>query len=196
MNKPFSEACERNAQPILEIITPYLAHAESILEIGSGTGQHAVYFAKHLRHLFWQTSDQSHYHEGIRLWLKEYPFDNIGEPLTLDVTKDWPKQTYSALYSANTSHIMSWEMNQYFFKGIDKVLQPKGYFLLYGPFNQDGMFTSESNQKFDAYLKQQNPDMGLRDMDDLKQLADKAQLKWVTSHTMPSNNFILVWQKQ
>ncbi|MCO7225144.1 DUF938 domain-containing protein [Pleionea sp. CnH1-48] len=194
-DKPFSQACENNKQPILDVIKNYFGNTPDVLEVGSGTGQHAVFFAQHLPHLFWQTSDQAENHSGIKQWLADYPGDNIGAPLTLDVTAHWPIESASSVFSANTAHIMSWEMVLEFFAGVGNILKSGGYFCLYGPFNFDGQFTSESNQRFDDYLKSQNPAMGIRDFEALQELAGKAGLHFVKKHSMPANNFILVWQK-
>ena len=195
MHKPFSQACENNKGPILVVIKEYFAEVTQVLEVGSGTGQHAVYFAKHLPHVIWQTSDRVMNHSGIQQWIDDYTGDNLLPPLSLDVTQPWPIDKTSAIFSANTSHIMSWEMNKHFFAGIKDVLVKDGYFCLYGPFNFEGRFTSESNAQFDRHLKAQDPQMGIRDFEALDQLAGKAGLEFVAKHAMPANNFILVWKK-
>ncbi len=194
-HKPYSQACENNKQPILDVIKSYFEAATNVLEIGSGTGQHAVYFAQHLPHLTWQTSDQRDYHDGINAWIDEYPGDNLKRPLELDVTKPWPITQACGIFSANTSHIMSWPMVIEFFKGVGRTLESNGYFCLYGPFNFCGEFTSDSNRDFDAHLKQRDPAMGIRDYVDLEELARNAGLFFIEKHAMPANNFILVWQK-
>lgn len=194
-DKPFSQACENNKQPILEVLRKYFATTSYVLEIGSGTGQHAVHFAEHLPHLTWQTSDQVQYHSGINAWIDDYKGTNLKRPLTLDVTQPWPIDAAEGIFSANTSHIMSWHMVKDFFTGVGETLQTNGYFCLYGPFNFCGEFTSESNEAFDAHLKSRDPEMGLRDYVDLEALARKAGLMFVEKHEMPANNFILVWQK-
>lgn len=194
-DKPFSQACENNKQPILDVLQKYFADTRHVLEIGSGTGQHAVHFAEHLPHLTWQTSDQTQYHHGINAWIDDYQGNNLKRPLTLDVTQPWPIQSAEGIFSANTSHIMSWPMVEQFFNGVGNVLQTNGYFCLYGPFNFCGEFTNDSNESFDQYLKSQDPEMGLRDYVDLEALARDAGLMFVEKHDMPANNFILVWQK-
>lgn len=195
--KPFAESCEQNKQPILAVLKQYLQNAESVLEIGSGTGQHAVFFAEQFSHLSWMASDQAKYHEGINLWLEEYLQGNIQGPLLLDVNqKDWPVEATDAVFSANTVHIMGWSSVENMFAGIGRVLNKGGYFCLYGPFNYNGQFSSESNAQFDAWLKQRDPLSGVRDFEALQELANKAGLVFVHDHEMPANNRILVWQKK
>ncbi len=195
MDKPFSQACENNKQPILQVIQQYFDRVPQVLEVGSGTGQHAVYFAEHLPHLQWQTSDRKANHAGIQQWIADCPQDNLAPPLDLDVTRPWPVEQVPAIFSANTVHIMSWEMVKAFFAGVKHHLEPNGYLCLYGPFNFCGEYTSDSNQRFDEYLKSQDPAMGIRDYVDLEELARDAGLVFVEKHEMPANNFILVWQK-
>lgn len=194
--KPFSDACEENKLPILQVIRHYFANASNILEIGSGTGQHAVYFAEHLPHLKWHCSDLPVYHDGINQWLADYRGNNIVGPYTLDVRQtDWPGGIFDGAFSANTSHIMSWPEVQQMFRGIGQCLEKDGYFCLYGPFNYHGHYTSPSNQRFDGFLKQRDPNSSLRDIDDLISLADNVGLELINDHEMPVNNRTLVWQR-
>ena len=194
--KPFSEACEENKQPILDVLQEHLRDRRHVLEIGSGTGQHAVYFAQQLPHIFWQTSDREENHAGIHAWLNDTPLENVFPPLALDVLEDaWPTQQYDAVFSANTTHIMSWQAVEAMFAGIAKVLSSEGVFCLYGPFNIDGRYTAESNARFDTFLKNRDPLSGIRDMVDLKRLAETHQLTFMQDIEMPVNNRILVWQK-
>jgi len=195
MKKPFSQACENNKGPILQVIRDYFDGASQVLEVGSGTGQHAVYFAENLRHLIWQTSDRIENHAAIHQWIDESPAENLRGPLSLDVLEDWPVNQVDAIFSANTAHIMSWPMVQAFIHGVGRHLQPGGYFCLYGPFNFHGEYTSDSNRQFDVYLKNQDPAMGIREFTEIAALAEAVELKWVKCHPMPANNFILVWQK-
>jgi cyclopropane fatty-acyl-phospholipid synthase-like methyltransferase len=194
--KPFAESCEQNKQPILAVLKQYLQNAKSVLEIGSGTGQHAVFFAEQFSHLSWMASDQAEYHEGINLWLEEYSQGNIEGPFLLDVNQSaWPIEATDAVFSANTVHIMSWSSVENMFAGVGRVLNKGGYFCLYGPFNYNGQFSSESNANFDAWLKQRDPASGVRDFEALQELASKAGLAFVHDHEMPANNRILTWQK-
>lgn len=194
--KPFSEACEQNKLPILNIISEYFSAAKNILEIGSGTGQHAIFFAGHLPHLQWHCSDMPVHHNGIKQWLAEYPGDNISGPYELDVTRStWPDNVFDGVFSANTTHIMSWHAVEQMFLGINKVLLTGGAFCLYGPFNYGGCYTSPSNEQFDHYLKARDSLSGIRDFDDLNKLAAQNGFTLIDDHEMPVNNRLLVWKK-
>lgn len=194
--KPFSESCEQNKQPILDILSKEFAYAERVLEIGSGTGQHAVFFAAELPHLDWQTSDVAEYHPGILAWQADSGLDNVRAPLHLHVTEDhWPDTQYDAVFSANTVHIMGWPEVEAMFAGIGVILRPDGRFCLYGPFNYGGKFTSDSNARFDQWLKTRDSRSGVRNFEDLDQLAVAAGMRLVQDYAMPANNRILVWVK-
>ena len=195
-SKPFSEACEENKQPILAVLQELFVQAGSVLEIGSGTGQHAVHFAESLPHLFWQTSDRPENHQGMERWIGESGLSNIGQPISLDVTEPWPEQHYDAVFSANTTHIMSWPEVEKLFIGVGRVLRDGGCFALYGPFNYAGEYTSESNRGFDQWLKQRDPMSGIRNFEDLDELAQNNDLIFQEDITMPVNNRILVWCKK
>ena len=136
--KQYSAACDQNKDPILKVIKPLLLNAKSVLEVGSGTGQHCVYFAKELPHLTWQASDQSMYLPSVSAWIDDAKLANTPKALKLNVDLDWPEDKYQAIYSANTVHIMSWEMVLNFFKGVGQVLDKGGVFILYGHFNYLG----------------------------------------------------------
>lgn len=193
--KPYAEACERNKRPILEVLIHEFADARRVLEIGSGTGQHAAFFGPALPRLIWQTSDLAVNHAGIRAWLAEAAAPNVREPLLLDVLGPWPDWPFDAVFSANTAHIMSWPQVQAMFAGVARVLAPSGRFCLYGPFNRRGEFTSESNREFDRALRAQDPAMGLRDDRELCALARGCGLTLESDHDMPANNRLLVWRK-
>ena len=193
--KPFAESCEENQQPILEILQIEFADTRHVLEIGSGTGQHAVFFADALPHMVWQTSDVNENHPGINAWLSEKDLKNTRPPLALNVVNStWPDREFDGIFSANTVHIMGWPEVEKMFAGIGQVLLPGGRFCLYGPFNYQGQFTSESNANFDVWLKNRDPKSGIRDKADLDRLAEKAGLKLREDYEMPANNRILVWQ--
>ena len=194
--KPFSEACEENKQPILEVLRRLFVDVREVLEVGSGTGQHAVYFAQALPHLHWQTSDRGENHPGIRAWLEEYALPNTATPLELDVTANWPDQTYDGVFSANTTHIMSWPEVQDFIQGVGRVLVEGGCFALYGPFNFGGDYTSDSNRRFELWLQQRDPNSGIRNFEDLNELAAQQGLRFEEDIEMPVNNRILVGRKQ
>lgn len=193
--KPFAQAAEENKQVILDVLAPLLAKACSVLEIGSGTGQHAVFFASVMSHLVWQTSDLVPSHAGIRLWIEKGGLANVRAPLELDVTADWPASSYDAVFSANTAHIMSKRQTEAMIRGVAGVLAPGGAFALYGPFNYGGRYTSESNARFDQWLKARDPQSGIKDFDDLDAVARGHGLEIYHDFSMPANNRILVWRR-
>jgi cyclopropane fatty-acyl-phospholipid synthase-like methyltransferase len=196
MSKPYSEACDQNKEPILAVLKEVFSATRKVLEIGSGTGQHAVYFARHLPHLTWQTSDMPENHPGIMAWLNDSGLPNVLPPLNLDVAQEnWPVEQVDGVFSANTTHIMSWQKVKLMFKGIGKVLVPQGVFCLYGPFNYHGTYTSDSNAHFDTWLKTRDPQSGLRDFDNLDKLAAEAGMDLQNDIPMPVNNRILIWRK-
>ncbi|MGV3741914.1 MAG: DUF938 domain-containing protein [Burkholderiaceae bacterium] len=192
--KQFSEACERNREPILAVLRTALAEKKTVLEIGSGTGQHAVYFARHLPHLIWQTSDVKGNHPSILAWQEEAGLENVLPPLELDVAGAWPRQTFDAVFTANTCHIMAWSEVEAMFAGVSRILRSGGLFLVYGPFNYDGKFTSPSNQRFNEYLQMQAPHMGIRDVADIRKLAEP-RMALTNDHEMPANNRLLVFSR-
>lgn len=194
--KPFSAACERNRDSILAVLREYLSGHERVLEIGSGTGQHAVYFAHALPKIIWQTSDRPENLETINAWLSEAGLANTPVPFTLDVREPWPKEIFDVVFTANTFHIMGWTEVIAFFEGLSEALNEGGYFILYGPFNENGTFTSPSNAIFDQSLRNQNPKMGIRDLEQVAILANKQGLKWIAQHAMPANNQCLVFRKE
>ncbi|WP_210247264.1 DUF938 domain-containing protein [Aliikangiella marina] len=194
--KPFSEACERNKVPILDVITPLLKSCSELLEIGSGSGQHAVYFAEKLPHLIWQTSDRSDNHWAINLWIDEANSKNIKRPFELDVTQNhWPESKFDAVFTANTAHIMPWEAVVAMIKGVGNLLGKNGLFIIYGPFNYQGQFTSESNARFEMWLKEQAQHQGIRDFEAFEEQANEVGLELVNDIEMPANNRVLVFSK-
>jgi len=195
--KPYSESCEQNREAILEVLKQELSGRRRLLEIGSGTGQHAVYLAGEFPDLLWQTSEVPTMLPGIRAWLAEDTApSNILPPVSLDVFHDtWPDKHYDAVFSANTVHIISWPQVQCLFSGIGEVLETDGAFCLYGPFNYNGQYTSESNERFDEWLKQRDPLSGVRDFEALNELAAEAGLVLRKDYEMPANNRILTWLK-
>jgi cyclopropane fatty-acyl-phospholipid synthase-like methyltransferase len=195
--KQYSEACEQNRLPILDILKVEFSETRNVLEIGSGTGQHAVYFSRHLPHLQWHTSDLEENHPSIHAWLVEAGLDNVREPLCLDVSRDeWPATEFDGVFSANTAHIMKWSDVEYMFAGIGKLLGTYGRFCLYGPFNYGNRYTSPSNERFDQWLRSRDADSGLRNFEDLDALACDHGMKLRADHGMPVNNRLLVWEKR
>jgi hypothetical protein len=195
--KPFSEACERNQEPILEQLRDLFAPCRSVLEIGSGTGQHAVFVGGQLPHLIWQTSDLLENHAGIRTWVAEANLENVKPPVLLDVTDEpWPVTYADAVFSANTIHIVSMSAVRSMIAGIGRVLGSGGMFCSYGPYIYDGKHTSDSNVRFDGWLKQRDARSGVRDISDLRRLADAAGMDLEDDREMPANNRLLVWRKR
>ena len=193
MTKPFSQACENNKQPILQIIQTVFPESCTVLEIGSGTGQHACYFAKNLPYLTWQATDRPENLAGINQWINESGLSNLPESLSLNVNdNDWPCQTIEALFTANTLHIMSWQEVECLFLKLAKYLTEQAIVCIYGPFNYNGQYTSVSNQQFDQSLKLRNPKSGIRDFEAIEKLAKKANLIISDDFAMPANNRLLV----
>jgi cyclopropane fatty-acyl-phospholipid synthase-like methyltransferase len=189
---PFSEACERNKGPILEVLRVAFADRTQVLEIGSGTGQHAVHFAARLAHLTWHPTEQLAYLADLASRVKLEGTRNLRQPTVLDVKQTiWPLRSVDALYSANTLHIMSWAEVEAMFRGIDAVLAPHGLVCIYGPFRYEGRYTSESNRDFDLMLKDRDPLSGLREMTDLGALAGRHSLRLRVDHDLPANNRLL-----
>jgi SAM-dependent methyltransferase len=194
--KPYAESCDINKQPILEVLEALFANRKKVLELASGTGQHAVHFARAMPHLIWQTSELSENHAGIQAWLNEAQLPNVLPPLLIDANDDvWPVSSFDAIFNANTVHILSWPEVEKLFAGIGRVLETGGLLCLYGPFNYGGKFTSESNARFDLWLKSRTPQSGVRDFEALNALATAQGLTLVKDIEMPINNRILVWQR-
>ncbi|NQZ22936.1 MAG: DUF938 domain-containing protein [Colwellia sp.] len=200
MNRPFSQACENNKRPILNILTKVFSKNNHVLEIGSGTGQHAAFFGQHLPQLTWQTSDLLINHPGINIWLDEVALANVQRPLELDLNKPWPMSSNNlpldALFTANTLHIISWPLVVKFFTGIAENLTAGANICIYGPFNYQGKYTSESNANFDIWLKDRDINSGIRDIEAVLLLANSAGLHLIDDHLMPANNRLLVFSKK
>jgi len=196
MDKPFSQACENNKAPLFAHLGPLLADKTRVLEIGSGTGQHAVWFAPQLPHLVWQPSDVAENHGAINAWLKAFPAANLLPPITLDVSRSaWPTASFDAVYSANTVHIMAWPEVEIMFEEVADMLPPFGLFCLYGPMMYHGQHTSVSNQQFDLHLRATVSCRGIREFHALNTLARNGGLILVDDHPLPANNRLVVWQK-
>ena len=194
-DKPHAPAAERNAAPILAELSSRFARARRVLEIGSGTGQHAVHFAAALDHLTWLTSDLPGHHPGIRAWLDQAALPNIEPPLTLDVLEPWPElPAFDAAFTANTLHIMPWDGIPATFSGLAERLPPHAPFIVYGPFAYAGAHTAPSNARFDAQLRAADPRMGVRDVVDLRGAAD-GLFELEADVPMPANNRLLVWRR-
>ena len=194
-HKPFSQACENNKAPILQIISKVFAETSQVLEIGSGTGQHACYFAKHLTHLIWQPTDKAENIPGINLWQESCKLANLKPAIALDITDElWHCDNIDAAFTANTLHIMSEKQVQIGFANLGKRLNPKALLCIYGPFKYNGTYTSDSNAQFESWLKSQNPLSGIKNIEDILLLASELGLSLINDFDMPANNRLLVLQ--
>ncbi len=195
--KRSAPATERNRDAIYEVLEREFRCVNSVLEIGSGTGQHAVFFAQKFPALVWQTSDREENHLAINSWIADAPTNNVRAPLSVDVLQvDHVPGSYDAIFSANTAHIMSFPAVTRMFELAGATLSSGGLFCLYGPFKLDGEFTSESNAAFDDALKSQDELMGIRDLERLNELAESSGMRTLRRYTMPANNMLIVWHKE
>ena len=199
---PFSQACENNKQPILDVLQQELKESTHVLEVGSGTGQHSVYFAPRLTHLTWQTSDVLAHHATINALHTIYPAPNLYSPLPFDLeydslpsSVDNTNQLYDSVFTANTLHIISWSLVEKLFELVGNTLPINGKLIVYGPFNENGHYTSAGNQQFDIILRQRDPKSGIRHLEDIIALAKTHHLKLSDKYAMPANNQLLVFQK-
>ncbi len=199
MTRPFAQSCENNQAPILEVLQHAFADRQHVLEIGSGTGQHSVYFAPRLPHLVWQTSELPVLHAVIAAWHADFPAPNLRLPVALDLAcSDWPQTNagaFDAAFTSNTLHIVAWLLVERLFALLGQNLPAGGVFAAYGPFNYSGTFTSESNRAFDAWLKGRDAASGIRDFEAVVALAAQHGLQLQADHAMPANNRTLVFQK-
>lgn len=201
MELPFSAACERNKDAILFQLQHHFKCAKNVLELGSGTGQHAVYFAKRLPHLNWHCSDLQVNHSGINARINQQKSKNLIPPIVIDFNLAWelPKnlltQGIDAMFTANTFHIVSWPLVQLFFTQVNKHLINGGVLCVYGPFNYQGNYTSQGNADFDIWLKERGESSAIRDFEAVVELAESANLRLKADHEMPANNRLLVFEK-
>lgn len=195
MDKPSAPSCERNRDPILKVLRDHFADRRQVLEIGSGTGQHAVYFAAAMPHLQWQCTDRAEYLPGIRQWLGEAALPNTPAPVVLDVSGTWPGGGHDAVFSANTLHIMSWAEVERLFLQLGRVTTEDAKLAIYGPFNYDGRYTSQSNAAFDDWLQARGEHMRIRDAEAVDALAEAAGFDLIDDVAMPSNNRLRIWQR-
>lgn len=193
----YSEACERNKDPILNILKDAFILCSSVLEIGSGTGQHAVYFGMNLPHLVWHPSDLSENLPALRARLDVEGTDNVREPLELDVNSlPWCVSGFDGVFTANTLHIMPPENTVKLFEGLNDAMVTGGVLCVYGPFKYNGKHTSESNSKFDEFLRARDPRSGIRDFEYVNGIANRFGFTLVIDHDMPANNRCIVWKKK
>lgn len=193
---PFSQACENNKQPILNILKPLFNKGDTVLEIGSGTGQHANFFAEQMPTINWQPSDREMNLQYIQAWQQAKPLVNNLPPLTLDIDEAWPTINTNHVFTANTLHIISFSQVETLFTKVAELLNKKNLFIIYGPFNYDGAYTSESNEGFDEFLKSRDPLSGIRDFESIVALAEGLSLIFKKDHAMPANNRCLVFEKK
>ena len=195
-DKPFAAAAARNAAPILDVLRRELRDSSTVLEIGSGTGQHAATFAAELSHLEWQTSDLDENHPGIRAWVDDAQLDNLHAPLSLDVRTARPEAvSVDAIFSANTAHIMDIDAVEAMFALAGAALPPGGVFCLYGPFRIQGAFNTASNEQFDAGLRNRGQGMGIRDIETLDDFGARSGLVRERLYAVPSNNYVATWRR-
>ena len=197
MDKYHAESTRRNRTPILEVLKKEIEGSKKLLEIGSGTGQHAVYFSKKLPQILWQTSDRSINHESINYWIKRYNLKNLLHPLDIEigVNEKNINDIFDCVFSSNTSHIMSLENVKRLFALVGKVLNKNGKFFLYGPFKINLEFTTKSNEDFHEKLKAENKLMGLRDIEELDNYAIENNMQNHAFYEMPANNYLSIWKK-
>lgn len=197
MEKPFSPACERNREPILKVLKETIEHTDRrLLEIGSGTGQHAVYFSPHFPQVEWFPTDVSARLMGIKKWVDEANIPNLQKPTKLDVSKDdFPKLKFDVVFTANTFHIMNWKDCKSFMKLLGHRLREGSRAAIYGPFKYNGEFTSESNAAFDVTLKEKDPLSGIRSFEDVNTNMLKNGFELVNDYEMPANNRMLVYKR-
>ncbi|RRJ84388.1 DUF938 domain-containing protein [Aestuariirhabdus litorea] len=193
MEKPVNEACLRNQQAIYEALRLHFAGSRSVLEIGSGTGQHAVYMAEHMPWLEWQPSELAPALPGIELWRREAGLDNLRSPLELDVRcHPWPLDSlFDAAFSANTVHYVGWPLVEAMVEGLAQALEQGACFCLYGPFNREGRFTSEGNRALDSWLRERDPDSGIKDLAQMVERLEEAGFDYRGEQAMPANNLLL-----
>ena len=195
--RPYSEACERNRDPILAGLRIAFAGRRLVLEIGSGTGQHAAHFARHLPHLIWQPSDMASRLSGIRVWTDAAALTNLCDPVEIDINQPaWPDVGADAVFSANTLHIVAWPVVERLFERAAAALPPDGVIAVYGPFNYGGRFTSASNEAFDALLRERDASSGIRDVETVDALARGHAYGLLVDLSLPANNRLLVWQRR
>lgn len=197
----FSGSADRNKEPILNVVSDVLMESKQVLEIGSGTGQHALFFAKNMPHLMWYPTDCGDYLQPLIEHMAVNSRDNIGTTIELDV-RDLPwrlnhiKDAIDVIYTTNTLHIMGWEEVENFFTGVGQVLSTNGHLIVYGPFKYKGNYTTPSNADFDLWLKDRNKKSGIRDFEVVNGLANHIGLTLLADHSMPANNQCLIWQRE
>lgn len=195
MEKPFSPSCERNKEPIFAVLKELFNDKKlNILEIGSGTGQHAAYFSPRFPNVKWTCSDKNENLNGINSWTSK--IENILPTTRFEIGKDgFPEGLYDVVYTANTFHIMDFEKVKLLIKMLGTNLKNSSMFIVYGPFNYNGNFTSNSNESFDLWLKERDPVSGIRSFEEITDLLNIENFKLIKDYEMPANNRILFFKK-
>ncbi len=200
MNKPLplAEACLRNQKPIADCLESILITEQTVLEIGSGTGQHAVFVCKQLPNLIWQPTELAERVAEVEAWRLSENLSNVKPSLALDVLQsDWQlNQLYDTVFTANTIHFIGWQKVEALLKGASEHLKKGGNFICYGPFNINQQYTSEGNRNLDAWLKQRDAESGIKDVSDVLAMAKQYNLDFIEQIQMPANNLILHFIKQ
>ncbi len=191
-------AAARNREPILRVLRGCLPHSALVLEIASGTGEHAVWFSQALPALTWQPTDQDPTAlESIAAWRDRAGLPNLLPPLPLDASAAiWPVTRADSVIAINMVHIAPWAATEGLIAGAARVLGPDGLLFLYGPFARAGVHTAESNAAFDADLRARNPSWGVRDLDEIAALASRHGLKTLEQIAMPANNLSVIFRRR
>ena len=192
-----SDACERNKEPILEVLREAFAACTHVLEIGSGTGQHAVHFALAMPGLVWQPSELPDGMPALRKRIFNEGPSNLRAPVVIDVTgTPWDVRAVDGIFTANTLHIMHWPQVEALFAGLPAAAKPGAVLAIYGPFRYGGRHTSASNESFDELLRARDPGSGIRDFEAVDALARGAGFALARDYPMPANNRTLVWKRE
>ena len=194
--KPYAPSCDRNREPILGVLQSFLGNTKSLLEIGAGTGQHAVFMAPHFDHMDWTLADRRQNHKGISLWLGDFPNSNIHGPIEYEIPESsLPRETFDGVFTCNTLHMIPWSHCLKMFDDVNHTLLPEGLFIIYGAFNYKDQFTSESNRNFDIWLKKRDPQSGIKNFEDVTNALKTLGFQKLQDISMPANNCILVFKK-
>lgn len=196
MDKPFAPSSERNKEPILQVLRERFAGVRDVLEIGSGSGQHAVHFAAALPHLRWQCSELDENLAGLRMWIDEAALPNLPPPIVLQADGPWPDERFDAVFTANTLHIMGWPQVQRLMSALPLVLRPNGLFTVYGPFNYAGRYTGAGNERFDQWLRERDARSAIRDFEAVDALAKDAGMALLEDRAMPADNHCISWRRR
>ena len=194
--KQYVESCERNKAPILDVLREILTKPALVLEVGSGSGQHAVYFAEHLPHVHWQPTELAENLASVRAWVAEAGLPNLLPPLVLDLfADDWPLTSAQAAVCINTIHIVAWPAVERLFAGVARILDAGGVFYVYGPYRYRQRALEPSNEEFDRLLKVRDPASGIREFEAVNELALANGLQLAGDRPMPANNRSIWWIK-